>query len=90
MDNETTAGTAVVSSGMLAADVIHQRYAPHTGAQQCSDCGGWILSPQSFFVNNHGPMCLCCYGKREANAEAHGRRSRTVQPLVGASGLDGK
>ena len=27
---------------------------------------------------------------QKPNAEAHGRRSRTVQPLVGASGSEGK
>jgi len=62
VDVRSDAGTAAAAS-----DVIHQRDAPHTGAQQCSDCGGWFLSARRFYVNNHGPMCQRCLTKSEAN-----------------------
>ena len=55
-------------------DVIHQREAPHTGAQRCNQCGGWILSAQTFWTNSSGPTCPTCY--RQANAELCGSAAK--------------
>jgi len=62
---EVDGGSRSLERLVSLPDVIHQRYAPITGAQQCKHCGGWIVSAQSFWINNVGPICPGCY--RQAN-----------------------
>lgn len=92
MGKETTTdakGEPAVASTALLADVIFQAFAPHSGSQQCFDCGGWIIGSTSFYVESKGPLCSCCKEARlKANAPAHRLPvGGTVTPDVG--GLHG-
>lgn len=46
----------------------YHKFPPHTGAQRCSCCGGWIISPQRFYENNNGPICPNCYFNRNKSS----------------------
>ena len=35
---------------------------PHTGAQKCCSCGGWIISDVSYWGGTAGPFCTTCWG----------------------------
>jgi hypothetical protein len=35
---------------------------PHTGAQKCCSCGGWIISDVSYWGGTAGPFCPTCWG----------------------------
>ena len=53
----------------------------------CAKCGKVFYAHCGLYISpEHGPVLP--NSSRSQNAEAHGRRSRTVQPIVGSSSED--
>jgi len=93
MDNQTTpAGVAIESTPLLAPcpfcgnePKLLVRATGYNELRFIVSCPG----PCNMKIVSTGPYtdqdnCVAAWNDR-ANAEAHGRRSRTVQPLVGSS-----
>ena len=96
-------GVAIDSTTLLADEYrcamcggVFKKAWPDEEAEAEQEANGWgALAPEDRAV-----VCDDCYrqmtalyppeefNRDQANAEAHGRRSRTVQPLVGNSGGD--
>jgi hypothetical protein len=48
---------------------VHGPYPPHTGAERCIRCGGWIMSATRYWTQNTGPMCPSCWNTANNQAE---------------------